>query len=421
MILTLIITPAVLFLLGFPIFIVLLAACTLTVVLVMNVPPLVLHQVMYGGVENYALLAVPFFIFAGELMSRCGVSERLVVWSESFLGRLRGSLALTTISASTLLGAVSGSSPATVAATGRALYGELQAAGYRRSFALGLIASSGSVAIVIPPSIAMILYGAAAEQSVPKLFIAGVFPGLLISLAMALYVLLLLRREALRERPLPMGFLRASLYASGALAMPLVVLLGIYLGLFSPTEAGGIACFYAILLARFVYRSLTWGEILDAASAAALLTGQILIILASAAVFSWLLTVQGIPQALVAWVEALQLSPIAFLFVINILLLLLGCLVDPTSAILVLTPILLPMVLQLGIDPIHFGIVMTVNLSIGMFTPPFGLNLFVAQSVMDADLAELFKGVTGFFVVQTLALLVITYWPGLSLWLVDRV
>jgi len=420
-ILTLIITPAVLFLLGFPIFIVLLAACTLTVVLVMNVPPLVLHQVMYGGVENYALLAVPFFIFAGELMSRCGVSERLVVWSESFLGRLRGSLALTTISASTLLGAVSGSSPATVAATGRALYGELQAAGYRRSFALGLIASSGSVAIVIPPSIAMILYGAAAEQSVPKLFIAGVFPGLLISLAMALYVLLLLRREALRERPLPMGFLRASLYASGALAMPLVVLLGIYLGLFSPTEAGGIACFYAILLARFVYRSLTWGEILDAASAAALLTGQILIILASAAVFSWLLTVQGIPQALVAWVEALQLSPIAFLFVINILLLLLGCLVDPTSAILVLTPILLPMVLQLGIDPIHFGIVMTVNLSIGMFTPPFGLNLFVAQSVMDADLAELFKGVTGFFVVQTLALLVITYWPGLSLWLVDRV
>ena len=267
----------------------------------------------------------------------------------------------------------------------------------------------------------MILYGAAAEQSVPKLFIAGVLPGLLISLAMAVYVLFVLRRETTQARAAPMGFGQASLYASGALAMPLVVLLGIYLGFFSPTEAGGIACFYAILLARFVYRSLTWGEILDAAADAALLTGQILIILAAAAVFSWLLTVQGIPQALVAWVEAADLSPFAFLFVINIVLLLLGCLIDPTSAILVLTPILLPMVLQLGIDPIHFGIVMTVNLSIGMFTPPFGLNLFVAQSVMEADLAELFRGVTGFFVVQTLALLVITYWPGLSLWLVDRV
>lgn len=416
-----IITPVVLFLLGFPIFVVLLAAGSLTVVFLMNIPPLVLHQVMYGGIENYALLAVPFFIFAGELMSRCGVSERLVVWSESFLGRLRGSLALTTISASTLLGAVSGSSPATVAATGRALYGQLQASGYRRPFALGLIASSGSVAIVIPPSIAMILYGAAAEQSVPKLFMAGVLPGLLISVAMAVYVLMALRKAEVQARSHAMGFLQASLYASGALAMPLVVLAGIYLGVFSPTEAGGIACLYAILLARFFYRSLTWGEILEAASDAALLTGQILIILASAAVFSWLLTVQGIPQALVAWVQAADLSPIAFLFVINVILLLLGCLIDPTSAILVLTPILLPIVLELGIDPIHFGIVMTVNLSIGMFTPPFGLNLFVAQSVMEANLAELFRGVVPFFVVQTLALLVITYWPGLSLWLVDWV
>ncbi len=424
-------TPIALFLLGFPVYIVLLAASTLAVLLVMNVPPLVIHQAMYGGIENYGLLAVPFFIFAGELMTRCGVSHRLVVWSQALLGALRGNLGLTTICTSTLMGAISGSSPATVAATGKALYGELLKDGYKRPFALGLIASSGSVAIVIPPSIAMILYGASAEQSVPKLFIAGIIPGLIISLAMAVYVLWWVRRAGL-ENGLDSGLNRpsqgakawlaklgrTSLYASGALAMPVVVLSGIYLGLFSPTEAGGIACFYAIILARFFYRSLTWAQILDAASEAALLTGQILIILACAAVFSWLLTVQGVPQSLVAWIAEAKLSPTAFLLAINLLLLVLGCLIDPTSAILVLTPILLPMVTQLGIDPIHFGIIMTVNLSIGMFTPPFGLHLFVAQSVMQADLTQLYRGIWGFFLVQSLALLMITYLPGLSLWLI---
>ena len=357
-------------------------------------------------------------------MSRCGVSERLVRWSQALLGRIRGGLGLTTICTSTLLGAVSGSSPATVAAVGKTLYGDLVKDGYGRPFSLGLIASSGSVAIVIPPSIAMILYGASAEQSVPKLFIAGILPGLLISVVMAALVVLWLHRgdraktaAAVAQGP-AVGFARTTLDASGALAMPVIVLMGIYLGFFSPTEAGGVACLYAIVLARYVYRSLSWAEILDAASEAAVLTGQILIILACAAVFSWLLTVQGVPQALVAWVQAAELSQVWFLLAINVLLLVLGCVIDPTSAILVLTPILLPIVLDLGIDPIHFGIVMTVNLSIGMFTPPFGLNLFVAQSVMNASLADLYRGVLGFFLVQTLALLIITYVPGLSLWLV---
>ena len=431
MIWTLLAAPVLLFALGAPVYVVLLAGGSLTLLLFMNVPPLVVHQVIYGGVENYALLAIPFFIFAGELMSRCGVSARLVAWSRSAIGGLPGSLGLTTICTSTLLGAVSGSSPATVAATGKTLYADLVKEGYGRPFSLGLIASSGSVAIVIPPSIAMILYGASAEQSVPKLFIAGILPGLLISASMAGYVMLWTRRRGKtfgrepgdraqgRRNDDVMRFGQATLEAAGALAMPVMVLSGIYLGLFSPTEAGGVACLYAILLARYAYRTLGWREILDAAADSALLTGQILIILASAAVFAWVLTVQGVPQALVAWVESSALSPLAFLLVVNVLLLLLGCVIDPTSAILVLTPILLPIVLDLGIDPIHFGIVMTVNLSIGMFTPPFGLNLFVAQSVMGAELTELYRGVAGFFAVQTAALLVITYIPQLSLWLVD--
>ena len=431
MIWTMLVAPVVLFLLGFPVYFVLLAAATATVLAVMNLPPIVLHQVIYGGVENYALLAVPFFIFAGELMSRCGISERLVVWIQSFVGHIRGSLGMITIFCATLLGAISGSSPATVAATGKTLYGDLLKARYGKSFSLGLIASSGSVAIVIPPSIALILYGASAEQSVPKLFIAGILPGFLISAAMAVYVIFWARRRLPRPAAggaamldagagrAEMGFFAASRYASGALAMPLVVLLGIYFGYFSPTEAGGVACLYAIILARYIYRSMTWGQILETASDAAYLTGQVMIIVASASVFSWLMTVQGLPQALVAWVEAAEFSRLAFLLATNILLLVLGCLIDPTSAILVLTPILLPIVLDLGIDPIHFGIIMTVNLSIGMFTPPFGLNLFVAQSVLKAELSEIYRGVVGFFLVQTAALLVITYIPNISLWLVD--
>ena len=423
---SLIVLPVCLFLLGFPVYVVLLAASAVTVLAVMNVPPVVIHQIMYGGVDNYALLAVPFFIFAGELMNRCGVSQRLVQWVMYLTGHVRGSLGLTTIASATMLGAVSGSSPATVAATGKTLYEPLLRNGYGRPFALGIITSSGSIAIVVPPSIAMILYGASAEQSIPALFIAGILPGLLIALLMSLYVLIWVRRQgvavtehgAAARRP-DVGFVTATAHASGALAMPAIVLLGIYLGFFSPTEAGGVACLYAMLLGRYVYRSMTWREIVDAASEAAFLTGQILVIVASAAVFAWILTVQGIPQSLITWVEAAQLTPTMFLLAINMILLVLGCLIDPTSAILVLTPILIPIVLELGIDPVHFGIIMTVNLSIGMFTPPFGLNIFVTQSVLNAKVSDIYRGLFGFFIAQVIALLIITYVPELSLYLVD--
>ena len=197
--------------------------------------------------------------------------------------------------------------------------------------------------------------------------------------------------------------------------MPVVVLAGIYLGWFSPTEAGGVACLYALLAATLLYRSLTWRQVLETAGEAALLTAQILVIVAAAGVFSWLLTVQGVPQALVQAIVGLELSPAAFLLLVNLALLLIGCLLDPTSAILVLTPLLIPIVRQLGLDPIHFGVVMTVNLSIGMFTPPFGLNLFVAQSVLSPDLAAIYRGILPFLAVQLLCLAAITYLPDLSL------
>ena len=419
--------PLALFFIGLPVFAVLLTIAAAALLWFASVPPLALHQVMFGGIDNYALLAVPFFIFAGELMGRGGIAERLVRWVNSFTGPLPGSLALTAIGSSTLMGAISGSSPATVAALGKTLYPGLRRAGYSAPFAAGLLSSSGSVAIVLPPSIAMILYGAAAEQSIPKLFIAGMLPGLLIGLAMALYVMLRVRRSKPGQaigQPLGQPFCWAAFAAAtrqawAALLMPVFILAGIYLGWFSPTEAGGFACAYAILCSRFVLRSLSWRETLAAAAEAAWLTAQVLVIVAGAAAFSWILTILGVPQALLQWLGELNLSSNQFLLAVNAALLLLGCIVDPTSAILVLAPILVPMASSLGIDPIHFGVIMVVNLSLGMFTPPFGLNLFVAQSVLGVDLHTIWRGIVPFFLVQLVALLLITYIPALSLLLAN--
>ncbi|EWY39119.1 hypothetical protein N825_08935 [Skermanella stibiiresistens SB22] len=411
--------PLVMLALGTPIFAIFLVGAAASFIFILTTPPIALHQTMMGGLDNYALLAIPFFVFAGELMGASGIADRMVSWVLAMTGRVQGNLGVATVGSCTLIGAVSGSSAAAVAAVGRVLYPRLVQAGYGERYAAGLAASSGAIDIVIPPSIAMILYGAAAEQSIPKLFAAGVLPGLLMAVMMAGFVVLAARRAGI---PKTGGFelsvfLRTTREAIPALAMPVLILAGIYLGWFSPTEAGGVACLYAMLVARFVYRTMSWRDVLDAASRSAILTAQILVIVAAASIFSWLLTLQGVPQSITGWLTGLGLSPWEFLLAVNLLLLITGCFLDPTSAILVLAPLLLPSVLQLGIDPIHFGIVMTVNLAIGMFTPPFGLNLFVAQSVFKIPLKTVYRGVLPFVGVQVAALVIITYWPELSLFL----
>jgi C4-dicarboxylate transporter, DctM subunit len=417
MIWTLAVAPLTLLFLGAPIFAIFLIGAIATFVLFLSVPPVALPQIMFGGLENYALLAVPFFIFAGELMGAAGIADRLINWVLALIGRVPGSLGVATVGACTLIGAISGASTATVAVVGRTLYPSLVRDGYGTRFASGLVSSSGAIDIVIPPSIAMILYGAAAEQSIPKLFAAGFLPGLLIAALMSGFVVVMAMRMALpaRETFDLARFLRTTWDAAPALFMPVFILAGIYLGWSSPTEAGGFACVYAILVARYVYRTMSWHDILAAATQSALLTAQILVIVATAALFAWILTINGVPQAITAGLRALELQPWAFLMVVNIILLIVGCFLDPTSAIIVLTPLLIPLVNALGIDPIHFGIVMTVNVAIGMFTPPFGLNIFVAQSVLGIPLDTIYRGVLPFVVVQIVALLIITYWPGLSL------
>jgi C4-dicarboxylate transporter DctM subunit len=413
------IVPVILLVLGFPIFVILLATAAIILIIFAPVPPMALHINMFGSVDKFALMAVPFFIFAGEIMGHGGISKRIVAWVLSIIGGVRGSLALTTVGTCTVFGAISGSSPATVAAVGRLLYDPLRNAGYNEKFSSGLLASSGAIAIVIPPSISMILYGASAEQSVALLFVAGVIPGLVMAALMAAYIYAFALRTGIREAS---GFsfaqfLTASKEGVWALGTPFIILGGIYAGIFSPTESAGVACVYAIIVTRFIYGDISWKGIWDVSVNSMYLTAQVLIIVAAAGVFSQLLTISGIPQDAVAAIQDMNMQPWMVLLVINIFLLFVGCLLDPGSAILVLTPLLAPIAMAMGVDLIHFGIIMTVNLAIGMFTPPFGLNIFVTQALFKAPLSSIYPGLVPFILVNLVALVIITYIPELSLFL----
>lgn len=403
--------------LGAPIFIALLTAAAVALVLFDGPPTIALQQTIFGGLDAYALLSVPFFVFAGELMAVSGIADRLIGLVRTLFGRLPGSLGIAALGGSTMIGTVCGSSAAAVAAVGRNMYPQLIEAGYGKRRAVGLIASSGAIDIVIPPSIAMILYGTSAEQSIPKLFIAGIIPGLTIALLMAAFIFFIARRDGLPAgEAFRFGAVASAFRSSAAaLSMPVAVLAGIYTGFFSPTEAGGFAAAYSAVIGLFVYRTLSFQGLLHAAVRSAMLTARIMIVVAAASVISWVLTVEGVPQALIAATADAGMTPFAFLMSVNLLLLAIGCVLDPTSAILVLAPLLVPIAIALGIDPIHFGVIMTVNLAIGMFTPPFGINIFVAQSVLNVPTGDIYRGVLPFMGVQLVALFVITTIPALSL------
>lgn len=417
MLLVMTLVPAALLLIGFPVVIVLLATSAIVLAWFFPIPATALHQVLFGGLDSFALIAIPFFIFAGEVMSRGGISRRLVDWTKSMLGRTRGSLALTTIGTCTVFGAVSGSAPATVAAVGRITFEPMVNSGYNKRFATGVLTASGLIGNVIPPSVAMILYAAAAEVSVVRLFTAGFLPGLLIAVAFAAYAVYHCRNHPIDEaEPFRWRvFLLRTRESIWALGMPIIIMGGIYAGLFSPTEAGGAACVYAIVVSMLVYREVSVRQLFEIAARAGFITAQLMIIVAAAGVFAWLLTASGISSAITRFFADLNLSPWMVLLAINILLLIVAAFLDTASAILLLTPLLLPIVIAADVDLIHFGIVMTVNLSIGMFTPPFGVNIFVAQSVFKQPLSVIYAGVAPFIMVSLVVLALITYIPEISL------
>jgi C4-dicarboxylate transporter DctM subunit len=411
------VVPVVLLLLGFPIFLVLLSAASVALVFYMHMPMAALHQNLFGSINAYALLAIPYFIFAGELMGRGTVARRLVDFVQDGVGSVRGSLGVTTVGVATIFGAISGVSAATVATIGKIMYPSMVNAGYPPSFAAGLITAVGAIDIIIPPSIPMIVYGAAAQESVPRLYAAGIVPGLLIALIIACYVVWRAKRQNFGQgKPFSASrFMRSTVRSLWALGAPAIILGGIYGGIFSPTEAAAVACVYAAFVTMVIFRELSVAEVIEAAAATVRFTTQILIIVACAGVFAWLLTVNQVPVTLVSWIKYLEVTPWQFLLVVNVLLLIVGCFLDPLSAILLLTPLLVPIAKALGIDTVHFGIVVTVNLAIGLFHPPFGINIFVAQSVLGIRLETIYRGILPFVLLYLIVLALITYLPGISL------
>jgi C4-dicarboxylate transporter DctM subunit len=338
---------------------------------------------------------------------------------QSIIGRVRGSLPFTSLGTAVVFSAISGSTAATVAAVGSLTYRRLREAGYSERFSSGLLIGAGAIDNLIPPSVGFILYGIASDTSIVRLFLAGVVPGLVLAAFFSIYVYCHAVRKGERGGPAFQGreFLAATKDGIWAIAAPVAVLGGIYTGVFSPTEAAGVACVYAILVSTLIYREASAREVFDSAARSMYLTAQVFIILACAGVYSWLLTVSGAGPALIGAVTDLQLPTWGLLLAINVLLLVVGMVLDTVSAILVLTPLLAPIAMAAGIDPVHFGVVVIMNLSIGTFTPPFGLNIFVGQAVFKAPLSSIYPGVLPFIVAAIGALMVVTYVPQLSLFL----
>jgi C4-dicarboxylate transporter, DctM subunit len=414
---TFILVPFVLLFVGFPIYLILFITALIALSFILGGSPTIVQTTIFGSLDSFPLLAIPFFIFAGEIMGRGGIAKRIIVWVISIVGGVRGSLALTTIASSELFGAMSGSAVGTVAAVGRLLLPALRENGYDERFAVSLIAASGAIAVVIPPSIPLIIYGVVAQQPVTVLFLAGIIPALLIGLIDAAYVLWYARKTGVptTARQRISDILKSTRDAAWALGTPVVIFGGIYGGIFTPTEAAGVAVVYAFAVSMFIYKDIGWPELWQITMASAKLIAQIMIIVSAAGLYSWTLTTSGIPQQVVALVTGAHIGLYGTLVIFNLVLLFVGSFLEPPAAILVLTPVFLPVVTALGMSPIHFGIVVAVNLSVGMYMPPFGLNLFASHSLFGAPLSSIYRGVIPFLIINLVALIVITYVPQISL------
>ena len=411
------ILPFLLLLLGFPIFLLLLASSLVILLFFFDVPMTVVHQNLFNSLNKYPLLAVPFFVFAGDLMSRGGITKRLLRWVASLVGGFRAHIPLTSLGLAALFGAISGVTTAGTAAVGTLTYPQMREAGYSERFAAALITAEGALDNLIPPSIAMIIYGIASDTSVIQLFAAGIGPGLLLAGFFAAYIYYSSVQAGIAEsgKFSFKEFLRATvdgLWSLGAIA---IIFGGIYSGVFSPTEAAGVASVYAIFVTAVIYREASLRQIFDSGARAMYLTGLIFIIVSVAGLYAWLLTISGIAQAAVDLIAHLHHDRWVVLLFINAFLLFVGCFLDPASALIMLTPLLAPVAASLGVDPIHFGVIVVMNLTIGTFHPPFGLNIFVCQALFKTPSGTLYAGLIPFVALAVIALLLVTYIPAISL------
>ena len=347
-----------------------------------------LAQKLFVSVDNFTLLAIPLFILAGVLMDKGGVSKRLVDFAQSLFGWIPGSLAIVTFFASAFFGAISGSSSATVAAIGSIMIPSMVAAGYPMGFTLATVACGGFLGVIVPPSITMVLYAVSVGGvSIGDVFMGGFIPGFLLAAAMSVYAFLYGRKH-FRDQLVPFSLKnvgKSFVRAIGALGMPIIILGGIYSGIFTPTESAGVAVIYGFIMSVFVYKEMKLKDLMDTLRAGSLTTCVVMFIVATALVLSYLLTLEQVPNQVAAWITSFAKTPGAFWALTMLLLLFVGTFMDTAPAVMVLSPILVPALSTYGIDPVHFGVIMTVNLAIGMVTPPVGLNLYVAASLVDKD------------------------------------
>jgi C4-dicarboxylate transporter DctM subunit len=376
---------------------------------------------LFTGIEKFEIMAIPFFILAGNFLTHGGVARRMIRFATALVGHLHGGLALGGVVACALFAAVSGSSPATVVAIGSILLPAMVKQGYPKKFGVGVIGTAGALGILIPPSIVMVIYAVSTNSSIGRLFIAGIIPGLMLA-ALLMFVTWVVakRRNYPRMKRASLKEVWASFRESvWGLFLIVVVIGGIYAGIFTPTEAAAMSAAYAFFVSVFVYKDLTLKQVPKVLLDSANLSAMILYIITNAVLFSFLLTSEQIPQSLSTWINEMGLSPWMFLVVVNILLLIAGNFMEPSSILLITAPILFPVAMKLGIDPIHLGIIMTVNMEIGMITPPVGLNLYVASGISGMGLTETTKACAPWILVMIAFLLLITYVPIISTWLPD--
>ncbi|MBS8262624.1 TRAP transporter large permease [Roseibium polysiphoniae] len=406
-----------LLLFGLPIF----AALALSVALVFyfwgGIDPVLVPMRMFSGINNFSLMSIPFFILAAELMRIGGLSDRLINLARAVIGWLPGGLAAAAVVACLMFGSISGSSPATVIAIGSILYPAMVQAGYDRYFSIGLITTAGTLGPIVPPSIALIIYGSVTGTSVGKLFAAGLLPAVLIGGLLIAYATWYSARKGYPRdaKPTMSRFMTALRAASWGLGLPLILLGGIYSGVFTPTESAAAACFYGWFVGAVIYRSISWRDTLLVLRNTGLISGPLLLITAGASAFSWLLASTGTPAELAGLVLEDSTNPIVIIAFFNILLLIAGCFLDSASAIIILGPLMMPIAQQIGVDPVHFGVVMLVNLSVGMLTPPVGLNLFVAMGVSKMKLGEVFLASLPTILLMLVALILLSYIPAISM------
>jgi len=373
--------------------------------------------------EHYTLMSIPFFVLAGALMSTGGVAKRMVVFAIAAVGHLRGGLAIASILACMLFAAVSGSSPATVVAIGSIVIAGMVKNGYPKEFAAGVICNSGTLGILIPPSIVMVVYCAVTEESVGRIFMAGVVPGLLLGLMLMFAVWW--RAGKLKVQPPPKASTTEVLIAfkdsMWGLALLVIIMGGIYGGIFTPTEAAAVSAVYALVVAVFIYRDLSMKQLPHVFLDAARTTVMLMFIVGNALLFAHVLTTERIPQTIAEQIVGMGMTPWMFLLVVNLILLVAGNFMEPTGIILILAPIFFPISKQLGIDPIHLGVLMVVNMEIGMVTPPVGLNLFVTSGVTGMNLVQVTKAALPWLMVLLVFLVMVTYIPAITLTLPDMI